>query len=338
MSDPLQGLREGLAAIQARAAEIAAAVTREADLPEARAEFFGRKKGAFNPIMSELGKLSREARPEAGQLINDSKLAVEALFEAAKARLEAEALDAAIEAGRLDVTLPGRRVARGAIHPIQRVMDELIDLFGQMGFDLAEGPEVETEAYNFDLLNMPADHPARDMQDTFYLSGGLLLRTQTSPMQIRAMEAQQPPIRIIAPGKVFRADSDPTHSPTFHQIEGLWIDEDVTIVHLKAVLTDFLHRLFGPDKKVRFRPSFFPFTEPSVEVDIWDESGAEGKWMEVLGAGMVHPQVLRNVGWDPNKVQGFAFGLGVDRLAMTRYGITHIAHLFTNDQRFLSQF
>lgn len=338
MSDALQELRVGLAEIQARATSVADAVAREADLPEARAEFFGRKKGAFNPLMRLLGKLTREERPQAGQLINEGKVAVEALFEAAKARLEEAALAAAIEAGRLDVTLPGRKPLQGAVHPIQRVLDELIDLFGEMGFDLIEGPEVETEAYNFDLLNMPEDHPARDMQDTFYLDGGILLRTQTSPMQIRAMEGTQPPIRVIAPGKVFRSDSDTTHSPTFHQIEGLWIDEDVTMADLKAVLTDFLHRLFGADKKVRFRPSFFPFTEPSVEVDIWDESGEAGKWMEVLGAGMVHPKVLRNVGWDPDKVQGFAFGLGVDRLAMTRYRINHIAHLFKNDQRFLNQF
>ena len=203
-----------------------------------------------------------------------------------------------------------------------------------MGFELTEGPEVESEQYNFDLLNMPASHPARDMQDTFYLDGGLLLRTQTSPVQVRTMQRQAPPVRIIAPGKVFRCDADTTHSPVFHQIEGLWIDKDVTMADLKGVLTAFLRALYGDSREVRFRPSFFPFTEPSVEVDVWTGS----RWMEVLGAGMVHPQVLRNVGYDPNEVQGFAFGLGVDRLAMIRYGMTDIRYLWENDQRFTRQF
>ncbi len=333
MSDALQTLRADLDALCERASADADVVAREADLPEARARYLGRK-GAFGPVMRQLGGLDREARPAAGVLINEAKQAVAGAFDAAKARLEAGALEAELAAGRVDVTLPGRGTAPGAIHPVQAVLDELVDLFAELGFDLADGPEVETEHYNFDQLNMPADHPARDMQDTFYLEGGLLLRTQTSPVQIRVMETQPPPVKVIAPGKVFRCDSDPTHSPTFHQIEGLWIDTDVTMADLKGTLTHFLRRLFGPDREVRFRPSFFPFTEPSAEVDVRNGDG----WMEVLGCGMVHPRVLRNVGYDPEQVQGFAFGLGVDRLAMVRYGITDIRYLFENDHRFLRQF
>ena len=333
MTDPLRSLRDDLAALREQADGDAAAVAREADLPAARAQYLGRK-GHFGPLMRRLGGLEREARPAAGALINEAKVAVEGAFAAAAARLEAQALEAAIGARRVDVTLPGRRNAPGATHPVQAVLDELVDLFVDLGFDLAAGPEVETEHYNFDQLNMPADHPARDMQDTFYLEGGLLLRTQTSPVQIRVMESQPPPVKVIAPGKVYRCDADPTHSPTFHQIEGLWLASDVTMADLKGTLTHFLHRLFGADRAVRFRPSFFPFTEPSAEVDV----AFEGGWMEVLGCGMVHPQVLRNVGYDPKEVQGFAFGLGVDRLAMVRYGITDIRYLFENDERFLRQF
>ena len=333
MSDALAALRARLDDLRGEAASVAAAVQRDAEMNEGKARFLGRK-GAFGPVMRELGALSGDQRPAAGALINEAKVAVEALFAEARARIEGAALQAALEAGRIDVTLPGRRVVPGATHPIQAVLDELIDLLVELGFALADGPEVETEHYNFDQLNMPASHPARDMQDTFYLQGDLLLRTQTSPVQIRVMEGMQPPVRVIAPGKVYRCDADVTHSPTFHQIEGLWVDRDVTMADLKGLLSYFLRRLFGEDKAVRFRPSFFPFTEPSVEVDVAFGDG----WMEVLGAGMVHPQVLRNVGFDPTQVQGFAFGLGVDRLAMIRYGITDIRYLFENDQRFLAQF
>ena len=333
MSDALAALRARLDDLRGEAASVAAAVQRDAEMNEGKARFLGRK-GAFGPVMRELGALSGDQRPAAGALINEAKVAVEALFAEARARIEGAALQAALEAGRIDVTLPGRRVVPGATHRIQAVLDELIDLLVELGFALADGPEVETEHYNFDQLNMPASHPARDMQDTFYLQGDLLLRTQTSPVQIRVMEGMQPPVRVIAPGKVYRCDADVTHSPTFHQIEGLWVDRDVTMADLKGLLSYFLRRLFGEDKAVRFRPSFFPFTEPSVEVDVAFGDG----WMEVLGAGMVHPQVLRNVGFDPTQVQGFAFGLGVDRLAMIRYGITDIRYLFENDQRFLAQF
>ena len=333
MSDALNRLRAELDRLCGEAEQLAATLTRPADLNEGKARFLGRK-GAFGPVMRLLGGFEPSERPGAGALINSAKGAVEASFTEARERIEAAALKAALEAARIDVTLPGRHTTPGALHPVQAVMDELVDLFAELGFDLADGPEVETEHYNFDQLNMPASHPARDMQDTFYLTTGEVLRTQTSPVQIRTMEGAAPPVRIIAPGKVFRCDADVTHSPTFHQIEGLWVDRDVTMADLKGVLTHFLHRLFGAGRPVRFRPSFFPFTEPSVEVDVW----FEGRFMEVLGAGMVHPQVLRNVGWDPTEVQGFAFGLGVERLAMVRYGISDIRYLFENDLRFLGQF
>ena len=333
MSEALAGLKVEIAAIQADADAAAEGVARLADLPTTRARFLGRK-GAITALMQWLGRLPADAKPLAGAEINALKAQVETLFDSAQARLDTAALEAALSARRVDPTLPGRVVARGATHPIQAVLDDLVDLLGRLGFELTEGPEVESEQYNFDLLNMPASHPARDMQDTFYLDGGLLLRTQTSPVQVRTMQRQAPPVRIIAPGKVFRCDADTTHSPVFHQIEGLWIDKDVTMADLKGVLTAFLRALYGDSREVRFRPSFFPFTEPSVEVDVWTGS----RWMEVLGAGMVHPQVLRNVGYDPNEVQGFAFGLGVDRLAMIRYGMTDIRYLWENDQRFTRQF
>lgn len=333
MSDAIDDLQRELDRLRSEAAVSAAELRRESDIAESRARYLGRK-GAFSPVMRMLGKLERSARPNAGALINVAKNAIEAEFDGAKARLEQLAMAKSLDAGCIDVTLPGRRTTAGASHPVQIVLDEVVDLLVDLGFDIADGPEVETETYNFDLLNMPADHPARDMQDTFYLEGGLLLRTQTSPVQIRVMQSQSPPVRIIAPGKVFRCDADVTHSPTFHQIEGLWVDRDTTMADLKGVLSAFLRRLFGEARDIRFRPSFFPFTEPSVEVDVFNR----GAWMEVLGAGMVHPQVLRNVGYDPSEVRGFAFGLGIDRLAMARYGITDIRYLFENDLRFLEQF
>lgn len=333
MSEAHARLQADIDAIRAEAVEAASALEREADLATVRARFVG-KKGAFAPLMQALGRLAPEDRPAAGALINVARDAVEAAFEVARGRLAEAALLAALERGRVDVTLPGRSLPMGATHPVQQVLDDLVDLLCAFGFELADGPEVESETFNFDLLNMPASHPARDMQDTFYLEGGLLLRTQTSPVQVRTMQTRQPPVRIIAPGKVFRCDADTTHSPVFHQIEGLWIDRDVTMADLKGTLTHFLRTLYGPDRPVRFRPSFFPFTEPSVELDVWTGT----RWMEVLGAGMVHPQVLRNVGYDPEQVQGFAFGLGVDRLAMIRYGITDIRYLWENDARFLRQF
>ena len=333
VSSLLSQLRLQIDALRLEALAASAALDREADVATARARFLG-KKGAFAPLMQSLGRLGAAERPAVGALINAARSAIEADFDAARDRLAAVALQQTLERGRVDVTLPGRTSTRGAAHPVQQVMDDLVDLLCSFGFELEDGPEVETEIYNFDLLNMPASHPARDMQDTFYLQGGLLLRTQTSPVQIRTMQRQPPPVRMIAPGKVYRCDADTTHSPVFHQIEGLWIDKDVTMADLKGTLTHFLHALYGPDRPVRFRPSFFPFTEPSVEIDVWTGT----RWMEVLGAGMVHPRILRNVGYDPDQVQGFAFGLGVDRLAMIRYGITDIRYLWENDARVLRQF
>lgn len=333
MSAAQSELHQQIEAIQAEAVLAANSLDREADVATARARFLG-KKGAFAPLMQGLGRLDATERPQAGALINAARDAVERLFEDARARVADAALLAALERGRVDVTLPGRHPDIGATHPVQQVLDDLVDLLCAFGFDLMDGPEVETERFNFDLLNMPASHPARDMQDSFYLDGGLLLRTQTSPVQVRTMLGRRPPVRMIAPGKVYRCDADSTHSPVFHQIEGLWIDRDVTMADLKGTLTHFLRTLYGPERPVRFRPSYFPFTEPSVEIDVWTGT----RWMEVLGAGMVHPQVLRNVGYDPDEVQGFAFGLGVDRLAMIRYGITDIRYLWENDLRFLRQF
>lgn len=333
VSSVLSQLKNEIDTLRVEALAVAIALDRESDVATARARFLG-KKGAFAPLMQSLGRLDPAERPAVGALINAARDAIEAAFEGARERLAAVALQRLLEKGRIDVTLPGRTSDRGAAHPVQQVMDDLVDLLCAFGFDLEDGPEVETETYNFDLLNMPASHPARDTQDTFYLEGGLLLRTQTSPVQIRTMQRQAPPVRMIAPGKVFRCDADTTHSPAFHQIEGLWIDKDVTMADLKGTLTHFLHTLYGPERPVRFRPSFFPFTEPSVEIDVWTGT----RWMEVLGAGMVHPRVLRNVGYDPDEVQGFAFGLGVDRLAMIRYGITDIRYLWENDTRFLRQF
>ena len=246
----------------------------------------------------------------------------------------------------VDVTLPGRRLPRGRLHPLNRIMAEVCDIFLHLGFEAVEGPEVELDWYNFEALNLPPDHPARDMQDTFYFSDKVLLRTHTSPMQIRTMEVRQPPVRIIAPGKVYRRDSDITHSPMFHQVEGLLVDKGVTFADLKGVLTAFVHQMFGPEVGVRFRPSYFPFTEPSAEVDIeCVMCGGHGcrvcqatGWLEVLGSGMVHPAVFEAVGYDPETYTGFAFGLGIERIAMLKYGVDDIRLFFDNDLRFLRQF
>ena len=258
-----------------------------------------------------------------------------------------KAQEARLQAETLDVTMPGKISAKGSLHPLSIVTEDLIDIFRSMGFDVIDGPEVETDHYNFEALNVPADHPARDMQDTFYLGENLLLRTQTSAAQIRTMETRKPPIRVICPGRVYRADEvDATHSPVFHQIEGLVVDKGITMCDLKGVLEQFAHEIYGKDTKVKFRPSFFPFTEPSVEVDVsCSECGGKGcrvckgsGWIEILGAGMVHPRVLESCGIDPEEYSGFAFGIGLDRLTTTRYKISDIRLLFENDKRFLEQF
>lgn len=282
-----------------------------------------------------------------GQLVNQVRAELEEALEARAAAVRAAQQTARLKHETLDVTMPGRHGKKGGLHPLNIVLEDLIDIFQSMGFDVVDGPEVETEYYNFEALNLPADHPARDMQDTFFLSNSLLLRSQTSAAQIRTMEDRQPPIRIICPGRVYRADEvDATHSPVFHQVEGLVVDKGITMCDLKGCLEQFAHEIYGPETKVKFRPSFFPFTEPSVEVDVTcSECGGKGcrvckgsGWIEILGAGMVHPNVLRGCGIDPEVYSGFAFGIGLDRLTTTRYKISDIRLLFENDQRFLEQF
>jgi phenylalanyl-tRNA synthetase alpha chain len=313
------------------------------DLEFLRVKFLGRK-GALTGILRGLAKLDPEVRRQMGQEANRAKKTLEEALEQALEALKEAARRAAAPA--VDVTLPGRRPPRGRLHPLNRVMAEVCDIFLHLGFEAVEGPEVELDWYNFEALNLPPDHPARDMQDTFYFNDKVLLRTHTSPMQIRTMEQRQPPVRIIAPGKVYRRDSDITHSPMFHQVEGLVVDKGVTFADLKGVLIAFVHEMFGPEVGVRFRPSYFPFTEPSAEVDIecvicrgegcrvCKTSG----WLEILGSGMVHPAVFEAVGYDPETYTGFAFGLGIERIAMLKYGIDDIRLFFDNDLRFLRQF
>ena len=311
-----------------------------------RVRYLG-KKGELTAILKQMGKLSAEERPVIGQLANEVRSELENEIESRKSALAARLQEAKLRAETLDVTMPGAKAKIGGLHPLNVVLEDIIGIFQSMGFDVVDGPEVETDYYNFQALNVPEDHPARDMQDTFYLADKLLLRTQTSAAQARTMEERKPPIRIICPGRVYRADEvDATHSPVFHQIEGLVIDKGITMCDLKGVLEQFAHEIYGPETKVRFRPSFFPFTEPSVEVDVTcSECGGKGcrvckgaGWIEILGAGMVHPRVLKMGGIDPEEYTGFAFGIGLDRLTTTRYKISDIRLLFENDQRFLEQF
>lgn len=303
-------------------------------LDQVKARFLG-KSGAITEQMKTLGGLPPEARKEAGARINQVKDQVESLLKARREAIQAEILDRQLAAESLDVTLPGRGRGLGDLHPVTRTLQRIEDLFATIGFSVADGPEIETDFYNFTALNIPENHPARAMHDTFYLGDGTLLRTHTSPVQVRYMENQKPPIKIIAPGRVYRVDSDATHSPMFHQVEGLWIDEAISFANLKGVVQDFLQRFFERDDlQVRFRPSFFPFTEPSAEMDM---SWGDG-WLEIGGCGMVHPNVLGHVGIDAEHWQGFAFGLGVERLAMLRYGVNDLRLFFENDLRFLKQF
>jgi phenylalanyl-tRNA synthetase alpha chain len=304
-------------------------------LEQAKARYLG-KSGALTGLLKGLGKLSAAERPAAGARINAAKQQLEDALHAERERIADRALEARLAGESVDVTLPGRGRGMGGLHPVSRTMERIEQLFRAIGFAVADGPEIETDFYNFTALNQPENHPARSMHDTFYLADGRhLLRTHTSPIQIRYMEQHQPPIRIIAPGRVYRVDSDATHSPMFHQVEGLWIDEQVSFADLKGVLIDFFRRFFDSDDlQVRFRPSFFPFTEPSAEIDMSFGNG----WLEVGGCGMVHPNVLRNVGIDSERYQGFAFGLGPDRLTMLRYGVNDLRLFYENDLRFLKQF
>ena len=314
-------------------AAIAAAGTL-GELDEVRVRFLGRR-GRITAESRAVGTLAPGLRPEAGKRLNDAMQAVRAALDARKAALAEQALRSRLASERIDVSLPGRGRPSGGLHPVTRTLERIASLFRSIGFEVAEGPELEDEYHNFEALNIPAHHPARAMQDTFYFPDGRLLRTHTSPVQIRVMRSRRPPLRIIAPGRVYRCDSDQTHTPMFHQVEGLMVGEDVSFAHLKGILHDFLRRFFeADDLEVRFRPSYFPFTEPSAEVDIRGERG----WLEVLGSGMVHPKVLENCGVDGERYTGFAFGMGVERLAMLRYGVDDLRSFFENDLRFLKQF
>ncbi len=314
-------------------------------LEAARVKYLGRK-GELTRLLRSMGEVSPEERPRLGKVVNEVRSLLEQELEKRRTVLAEEAKAKRLEAERVDITLPGRAWPAGTRHPLTQIIDEIKQFFIGLGFRVVTGPEVETDYYNFEALNVPKEHPARDMQDTFYLSEDILLRTQTSPVQIRTMESQRPPVRVIAPGKVYRVDADVTHSPMFHQVEGLLIDEKITFGDLKGTLTAFVRALFGKERGVRFRPSYFPFTEPSAEMDIscfiCDGDGCrvcsnEG-WIEILGCGMVHPRVLEMVGYDPEQVGGFAFGIGVERIAMLKYGVDDIRLFFENDIRFLRQF
>src|SRR6266481_9302181 len=311
-----------------------AAISDEAELERVKARYLG-KDGSLTALLKSLGKLSADERPAAGARINQVKQAIEAALQQRRDALQQNQLTQKLAAESLDVSLPGRGSGVGGLHPVTRTLQRIESLFHSLGFAVADGPEIEDDFHNFTALNMPENHPSRSMHDTFYVEGGMVLRTHTSNVQIRYMETHKPPIKIIAPGRVYRIDSDATHSPMFHQVEGLWIDETVSFADLKGVFTEFLRRFFERDDlKVRFRPSFFPFTEPSAEIDM---AFGEG-WLEISGAGQVHPNVLRAVGIDPELYQGFAFGMGPDRLAMLRYGVNDLRLFFENDLRFLRQF
>ncbi len=330
--------------LQGARAEVARAAS-SADLEQVRVKYLGRQ-GILTHLLRSLPSLPVSERPEVGRQANLAKAEIETLLAERLALVKTAERRRDLAARRVDLTLPGRRPTGGTLHPLTLVQDEIIEIFQGLGFAVAEGPEVESDFYNFEALNIPRDHPARDMQDTFYLSEETLLRTHTSPVQIRTMKAQRPPVRIICPGKVYRRDADITHSPMFHQVEGLAVDRNISMGDLKGALELFAREMFGPRTRIRFRPSFFPFTEPSAEVDVLCFACGGGGcrvckqsgWLEILGSGMVHPQVLRIVGYDPEEVTGWAFGMGVERIAMLKYGIDDIRLFFENDLRFLAQF
>jgi phenylalanyl-tRNA synthetase alpha chain len=338
-------MREQLEKMKDEALGCIAEASGETALQDIRIRFLGRK-GELTGLMKGLGALSQEERPVVGQLVNTIKDEIESRIESALNQAREQEIRQRLQSERIDVTLPGRRSSSGTKHPITLVIEEVCDIFAGLGFSVAEGPEIEHDWYNFEALNFPPEHPARDMQDTFFVENNLLLRTHTSPVQIRTMLKQKPPVRIIAPGTVYRCDSDATHTPMFHQIEGLMVDRGVTFGDLKGMLTIFTNQLFGQKTGVRLRPSFFPFTEPSAEVDIACViCGGKGcrvckqsGWLEILGAGMVDPEVYRHVNYDAEEISGFAFGMGIERIAMLKYGINDMRLLFENDVRFLRQF
>ncbi len=339
-------MKELLLAISAKAEAELDGITDEATLEEARVRYLG-KKGELTGVLRGMGKLSPEERPAVGQLANEVRATIEGRLAERKAALVAASLEKKLKDEKIDVTAPGKRLAVGERHPLAKVEDELCTIFTSMGFDIVDGPEVEYDKYNFEKLNIPKDHPARDTQDTFYITDNILLRSQTSPVQVRTMEVRKPPIRIISPGRVYRSDAvDATHSPMFHQLEGLVVDKGITMGDLKGMLEYFAKQLFGEDTKLRLRPHHFPFTEPSAEVDVsCFVCGGKGcrvckgeGWIEILGAGMVHPNVLRGCGIDPEVYSGFAFGLGIERIVMRKYNIDDMRLLYENDLRFLKQF
>ncbi len=339
-------MKEKLEEIRKSALEILEKATDMNALEEARIKFLG-KKGEMTAAMKEMRNLSAEERPAIGALANEIRTSIESHIEGKKAELAEKLEEMKLKAEVIDVTMPGRARQTGKLHPLTKVMNNIKDTFIGMGFEIADGPEVELDYYNFEALNIPKNHPARDTQDTFYISDNIVLRTQTSGIQVRVMEKKKPPIRIIAPGKVYRSDAvDATHSPIFHQIEGLVVDKGVTMADLKGTLEMFIHRLYGNETRVRFRPHHFPFTEPSAELDIsCFRCGGKGcpmckgeGWIEILGCGMVHPKVLANCGIDPEVYSGFAFGVGLERIAMGRYDINDLRLFFENDLRFLDQF
>ncbi len=323
-----------LIAIIKQAEEQINSASQPTELDAVRVEYLG-KKGKLTELLKGLGKLSNEERPAAGQKINQAKQQIQQVIHLRGEELKAAELDAKLAAETIDVSLPGRSIEMGGLHPVTRTIERMENFFAEIGFSVKTGPEVEDGFHNFDALNIPAHHPARADHDTFYFNPDLMLRTQTSGVQIRTMETEQPPLRIISPGRVYRNDYDQTHTPMFHQVEGLMVDKNVNFAELKGILHDFLNHFFERELEVRFRPSYFPFTEPSAEVDVMQENG---KWLEVLGCGMVHPNVLKAVNIDPEVYTGFAFGIGVERLTMIRYGVNDLRSFFENDLRFIKQF
>ncbi len=342
----IEGIKNQLNDTKTRALEEITSAKSTDDLKNIKAKYLGRADGQITLFLRGLKNLPQELRPTAGQEANRIKNEIEQIIEEKLQELKKIEEQRLLEAQQIDHTLPGRKPPPGKIHPVIQIITEIVEIFKLMGFEVREGPEIETDYYNFEGLNIPENHPARDMHDTFYLPDNMLLRTHTSPVQIRVMEKTKPPLAVVVPGKVFRRDSDVSHSPMFHQVEGFMVDRGISFAHLKGVLTEFLRAFFGRDVESRFRPSYFPFTEPSAEVDIQcilcSGNGCRvcknTGWLEVLGCGMIHPQVLKNVKYDINKFSGFAFGLGVERFTMLRYRIDDIRLFFQNDIRFLEQF
>ncbi|MDQ4422486.1 MAG: phenylalanine--tRNA ligase subunit alpha [Thalassolituus sp.] len=332
---------ENLEALTQQALDAVAASGDMAALDQVRVQYLG-KKGEISALMKNLGNVAPEDRPKVGAVINEARGKVQDALNARKESLESEALNAKLASETLDVTLPGRAVQEGSLHPVTRTLERIEGFFANAGYQVAEGPEIEDDFHNFEALNIPSHHPARAMHDTFYFDAGTLLRTHTSPVQVRTMESQEPPIRIICPGRVYRCDYDQTHSPMFHQVEGLLVDKGISFADLKGTIQEFLSVFFERDLVIRLRPSYFPFTEPSAEIDIeWvieTPEGTKRRWLEVGGCGMVHPEVFKHVNIDPEEYTGFAFGMGVERLAMLRYGVNDLRLFFENDLRFLQQF